>query len=366
MNSPASITPLPLKRAPSLYFVNGWVDFFIMGGASVLIFLALRLWTDGARTDAVYTLAIWLSWICNWPHFSSTNHRFYGSVENIRQYPLTALLVPVLVVAGVSAALTSPATFAPAFVKIFLLWSPYHFCGQTLGISILYARRAGITFKTAERYALSCFIFGTYFTQTLLYESGRGFYAYYGIQVPILGIPNFYFQIANGIMWSALAIFAAFTIQRRFRKHSHLPLILFLPALSHYIWFVQGRSWASFQEFVPFFHSLQYLLIAWAFRMKERTLTAKNAQAPHFVARETARFGFINLLGGACLFYLLPLGIAKASTLPLVFVTGIILAGVQIHHFFVDGVIWKLKRNTVSASLMGDLKTFTQVPQERS
>lgn len=324
-----------------------------MGGASILAFVALRLWTDGARTEAVYTLAIWLSWVCNWPHFSSTNHRLYGSTENIRQYPLTALLVPLVICAGMWAALRSPATFAPAFVKIFLLWSPYHFCGQTLGISLLYARRAGITFKKIERYALSSFIFGTYFTQTLLYESGRGEYSYYGIQVPIIGIPTFYFQIANGIMWSSLAIFAVFTLRRHLQKRSRLPLILFLPALSHYIWFVQGRSWASFQEFVPFFHSLQYLLIAWAMRMKERSLNAGNAQTRHFVARETTRFGLINLLGGACLFYLLPLSISKTTALPLVFVTGIILAGVQIHHFFVDGVIWKLKRNTVASALMG-------------
>jgi hypothetical protein len=39
------------------------------------------------------------------------------------------------------------------------------------------------------------------------------------------------------------------------------------------------------------------------------------------------------------------------------------IAVVQIHHFFVDGVIWKLKRKTVSSPLMvnlGDLVGSTR------
>jgi hypothetical protein len=37
------------------------------------------------------------------------------------------------------------------------------------------------------------------------------------------------------------------------------------------------------------------------------------------------------------------------------FVTGVILSAVQIHHFFVDGVIWKLKSPAVSSPLMVNL-----------
>jgi hypothetical protein len=39
----------------------------------------------------------------------------------------------------------------------------------------------------------------------------------------------------------------------------------------------------------------------------------------------------------------------------LVFATGVVLAGVQMHHFFVDGVIWKLRRTTPASPLMVNL-----------
>ena len=37
------------------------------------------------------------------------------------------------------------------------------------------------------------------------------------------------------------------------------------------------------------------------------------------------------------------------------YATGIVLAAIQIHHFFVDGVIWKLKSSSVSSPLMVNL-----------
>jgi hypothetical protein len=34
---------------------------------------------------------------------------------------------------------------------------------------------------------------------------------------------------------------------------------------------------------------------------------------------------------------------------------GVIVTAIQIHHFFADGVIWKLKRKTVASPLMINL-----------
>ena len=42
-------------------------------------------------------------------------------------------------------------------------------------------------------------------------------------------------------------------------------------------------------------------------------------------------------------------------TVGLPFYIGVTIIAVQIHHFFVDGVIWKLKRKSVSSPLMVNL-----------
>jgi hypothetical protein len=49
------------------------------------------------------------------------------------------------------------------------------------------------------------------------------------------------------------------------------------------------------------------------------------------------------------------------TTLP--FATGVVITGVQIHHFFVDGVIWKLKNKSVASPLMVNLADLLRAPQ---
>ena len=53
----------------------------------------------------------------------------------------------------------------------------------------------------------------------------------------------------------------------------------------------------------------------------------------------------------AVLFYILP-QLAAAAGSPIRFAEPVILSAVQIHHFFVDGVIWKLKNPKVSSPLL--------------
>ena len=88
-------------------------------------------------------------------HFSATNYRLYHCRANIAQYPVTALAVPVLVVAATVAAFVSPAVVAPYFVKLVVTWSVYHFAGQTLGLTMIYARRAGLAVGNVERWPCS-------------------------------------------------------------------------------------------------------------------------------------------------------------------------------------------------------------------
>jgi hypothetical protein len=114
---------------------------------------------------------------------------------------------------------------------------------------------------------------------------------------------------------------------------------------------VQSIYLPSFQEFVPLFHSLQYILIAWSIQVGEKLQLGRLEATPGGVAKATAKWGVANLAGGAVLFYLLP-EIGVAAGFDRLFSTGLVFAAVQIHHFFVDGVIWKLRDARVANPLM--------------
>jgi hypothetical protein len=139
-----------------------------------------------------------------------------------------------------------------------------------------------------------------------------------------------------------------------------IPPIVLLPALTQYVWFVAGASLLSFTVFVPALHSLQYLLIAWSMQLREKLDRGRITPSPRYVASESLRFGLINFLGGAALFYALPQLMAELAAVNLYAATGIVIAGVQIHHFFVDGVIWKLKSKAVSSPLMGSFSELVR------
>ena len=349
----------PNQAAPPkqpLYFVNAPVDYALIGGVSILAYCIIYLVNKSPdRNDTGIALASALLWVCNWPHFSATNYRLYHSRANIMQYPITALVIPWVIAAGVVGSFVYPHFIAPYFIKLYTIWSPYHFSGQTLGISLIYARRAGFKIGRLERFALSSFIFSTFIYITVRSETSINLNQYYNISYPGLGLPT-WFETACLVWFYVTGAALLFLVGRWCLQNKRmLPPIVLLPAATQMVWFVIGPYRQSFTEFVPFFHSLQYLLIAWSMQLKEKMDLQHIAPSRQYVIGESLRWGAINILGGGTLFFLLPRLLQGYSGQDLNFATGIVVAAVQVHHFFVDGVIWKLKRTTVSSPLMVNL-----------
>src|SRR5215468_2925073 len=166
------------------HFVNAPVDFLLIGGLSLLVFVGFA----GVPAFAVFSAAALVP-IFNWPHFAATNQRLYGSLADARQYPITAVAIPLVVGAGAAAALISPGVVAPVFLKVFLLWSPYHYSGQTRGITLLYARRSGFALDAWSRIALSAFIYLSFIAPTAAAETASTGTLHYDVRLPSFGLP---------------------------------------------------------------------------------------------------------------------------------------------------------------------------------
>jgi len=344
-------SPVPVSQRSRLYFVSAPVDFALIGGLSIVCFAALRQAFPGGTTPEVGRVAALLLWVVNWPHFAATSYRLYHRKENLLQYPVTAMLTPVVVLAGMLACFASPGVMAPYWVKLYLIWSPWHFSGQTVGITLLYARRAGLPISGKARLGLSAFVFGSFITQTARFEASPLGARYFGIPYPGLGLPDWVADVTAAMMYVGGAAFLYLVLRDCRADRRRLPAIVLLPALAQWMWFVGGSGQAAFREFVPAFHSLQYLLIAWSIQMKESLDRGGHRPSRRFVLGETLRWALVNAAGGALLFWVLPRAFLPAAA-DLTFATGVVHAGVQIHHFFVDGVIWKLHDPRVVSPLL--------------
>jgi hypothetical protein len=165
-------------------------------------------------------------------------------------------------------------------------------------------------------------------------------------------------SVAEVGMWAAAIGFTISIVIWSYRKRRIIPFIVLLPAITQYIWFIQAAYMSSFQEFVPMFHSLQYMLIAWGMQLSEKLETKQIAPSRRYALFETTRWGALNIAGGTLLFFALPQLFVLFGYSQL-FCAGVINAGIQIHHFFVDGVIWKLRRKSVAHPLMMNIQDVT-------
>ncbi len=98
-------------------------------------------------------------------------------------------------------------------------------------------------------------------------------------------------------MWIALAATIALLIWKLVNRGQRVPLIVLLPAFTQYIWFVATPA-GQFGYMVPFFHSLQYLLIAWSVQLKVGLAERKRDPSVRYVWSESTRWMAINIVGG--------------------------------------------------------------------
>jgi hypothetical protein len=337
----------------SLYFVNWWFDAMIIGGVSILVWAGLSIFDRGINIETIFYFAIIASIFINFPHFSATVYRLYQSSANVRQFPVTAFVLPLVILGAVIGSLWQPEVIAPSFLLIYFLWSPYHYCGQTVGLTLIYAKRSGFIIGPRERLALSGFIFSAFvYGFTRAAPTGANFY---GMTLPTLAVPDWVSGAALAATCAGTLFFASVVISWCIAQKRLLPPIVLVPAAAHLVWFVAAANVKVFLALVPLFHSLQYLLIAAVMQLQLRIGGRGGEHSWRSIKIEVFRWGLRNILGGAILFIGLPV---LLSWLPIPFLTiaGVIAVAVNIHHFFVDGVIWKLRDPATSAALMMNIR----------
>src|SRR5262249_9132225 len=159
---------------------------------------------------------------------------------------------------------------------------------------------------------------------------------------PRFGVPVFFTYVAAAWTYACAAGFLFLFLRQCVRERRRPPLMVLLPIVTHYVWFFVAGTQPAWVQLVPFFHGLQYLMIGWALQLKQAADKLNRSATPWFVALRSLRWYGINLLGGACLFWVPPRLVSTFAPIALPFASAIVFAAFQLQHSFVDGVIWKL------------------------
>jgi hypothetical protein len=323
-------------------------DFLLLGPGVTLLVSAAFAWLIVAGQAApAALLATSLSILVVGPHYAATYRRAYASTAIIRAHPLVTIAVPIGLLALAVASLRFSTTVAPVYFLIYVVWSGYHYSGQSLGVALIYPMRQGARLLPDEKRLLSAPLYVSWLLSLLglLRADGSARNPAYQIVrqsvLPVGSLPAWALALGVAALVASFSSVAVLAVRRR-RRGVPLPWPTYAVVLAQTLWF----GWALFYPFfnimlVPVFHGLQYLaLTSWHNARERRTLGL--AVGPRPFAVYVVTISLLGLLINPGLF-----AIAGGVFGDAAIISATVITFVNLHHFLLDGRIWRMREPTV-------------------
>lgn len=313
-----------------------------------------------AWSVAFYALALFF----NYPHYMATIYRAYHRAEDFQKYRIftvhtTALIVLTLILSH------SWVRILPWIFTIYLTWSPWHYSGQNYGLFMMFARRAGAKPSEATRRAL----YGAFVVSYLILFLGFHTGASADPLFISLGIPAIVSRWEQIILAAAFVALSAFGLSRLARDTGWRKLLPSLTVFSsQFLWFLLPTAISLIKGLeipqsryssgvLAVMHSAQYLWITSYYARRE----ASGESGRNW--RGWAYFAVL-VAGGIALFVPGPWLASRVFHHDFTASFLIFTALVNIHHFILDGAIWKLRDGRIAALLLNSRERVSDAAAE--
>jgi len=367
-------------------------DFWLLGGASLAVWFSMTVF-DAFREDPAVderlrqlgVAALSLSLVANYPHFLLSYKLAYTrGLRFVRTHWWQLVLVPVglaallataylnydIPVADISWLSRAAETLDPLGTNARVLAGPrfgdlllgaafnlmtltigWHYTKQVFGCVMVYAHFDGYSFAPAQRVLIRRALLAMWalaFVDNNRDGAWRGFstFSYASFDLPDVAVPLALVAVAAGAALVAYRVFYA-----NYVASGRLPSVnVVVPLVALYAWWLPFTRQDEFYfVMAPLFHSLQYL--AFVYRMEDSRLR-------HSVSRQTRAVGLAGgvIAAGWLAFEFLPnLADARLETpdalgLPFFLIAATLF--INIHHYFIDNVLWRFGDPQVRAYLL--------------
>jgi hypothetical protein len=357
-----NIGPANARAEPDRTIISPWVDALCVGGGSLMILLPLLLAREEALLQAdakalpwLDPVKAWASLLINMPHFLASYRMVYRSKETILRHPWASIYVPLFLSAYSCFAVwqAQEDVFWLALLAIvsggYLAW---HYTGQAWGMMSVYAHLAGTPFDRVE-----CRLIRGGLRILLVWHVAWFFY--WGSEFQMahrLVTPVYEFLTQCTLFSVALGICG---LARYARRTGRMPPIRsLLPWGAIFVWYAAMARHPGAIFWVQIAHAIQYLIFP--LRVEWNRSAARPGAEPRLIWRHMLMFAAALLGIGFVLGEFVPdtandlvknfLGTqagAAAMMAPNFFL--------NIHHYFTDGCVWKLRDPEVRRDLFGHL-----------
>ncbi|MGA8151323.1 MAG: tetratricopeptide repeat protein [Terriglobales bacterium] len=340
------------SRDAAVWIYRPSLDLIVGCGAWSIPLLLLAYFFSASSTltwsIAFYVLALFF----NYPHYMATIYRAYHREEDFQKYRIFTVHITLLV------ALTIVLSHLwiralPWIFTVYLTASPWHYSGQNYGLFMMFARRAGAQPSNLERRALYAAFLISYAILFLNFHTGLS-------ADPLfvsLNIPAAISSRAQVVLAAAFVGCSGFGLSRLVSQAGFRRSIQSLTLFStQCVWFLLPTLLSLVERFqVPqsrystgvlaVMHSAQYLWITSYYAKREAVASEGQSWRP-------LAYFTILVVGGIALF--IPGPWLSSRVFHFDFTRSFLLftALINIHHFILDGAIWKLRDGRIAALLV--------------
>jgi len=343
-----SSAPPPAVPPRTASILSPTVDLLLVGGLSLIVFIPLLL---SGRSDLVIIGAgaqAWVAATINMPHFMASYRLVYRSRESILRHKWASIYVPAILLVYTVVALWQ-ARSSPFLVVILIgvgsAYLAWHYTGQVWGMMASYAYLEGTRFEKRERLLVRSSL-------RILLAWHVTWFLYTQLRDPSMVRPAYLLVSAATLVAFGLGATGLFLMFRRTGRRP--PARAIVAWLAIFAWYAMMARDPNAIFWIQIAHALQYL--AFPIRVEINHAAAGAPPAPMRLAGHMALYGTALLAVSYVMSRVLP-GTAM-SVVADVFgedpgrvAPVLLLTMINIHHYFTDGVIWKISNPEVRKEL---------------
>lgn len=370
--------------------ISRFVDFLMIGGLSIAIWIPVYFLQDSISQVkllalAIPALALSLSYWVNFPHFMASYKLAYLQGNNFiisNWFQLIfvpiALIVTMLISFNFWSASISDSGFVffingifeavglktriglypdlgseilGGLIILMFFTVGWHYSKQAFGCMMVYARLDNYRMGNIERNIMRYALLSTWWVTWLYGNCSEGTYPFYGLEVYRLNLPYIWFQ-ASYIIVSLMFFAVVVILLRIYVRDKKAPSVNFLiPMIALLVWHIPLFEDPQFFYVLALFHSLQYFPFV---AKVERTRYKTNNRAKANI-RLLFFFAMMMLLGFLSFDYI-PNALDQiresSSLYHASFFMIAFLIFINIHHYFIDNVLWRFKNKEVRQLLL--------------
>lgn len=339
-----------IAKSSGRYILNPSLDIWITGLASIVAIGIILLVNPDFGNLASFGEVLTLTTVVNGAHFMASYRMLYQSKEEVRRYPAPAIYMPLMLFTYSFVAILFADTLpvlADALLILTSLYLALHYTGQTWGMMSTTAFIDKVKFenwqRTGFKFSLQCLtIWQVIWSLSILnpkpYWLGS-----------IASQSNSWISTASfSVMILAILIGSTCAVPLFIKGNYKSATRILVPYIALYFWYALLSVNPLALPLIQFFHAVQYLIFPVRVELNRdnRMNVPSQWKGPTYLG---AMLGI-----GAVVFVLIPYYF-KIIRPEFAGAIQIFISTINIHHFYIDGCVWKISHPAVREDLFDHL-----------